>query len=82
MAVSPDQRQQIVELIQSGIDDNREIAECVGVSLQSVAAVKAHMTRGSYAGTKTIEEAEQIEEATELKFGLERDLQIALRQNI
>jgi RecB family endonuclease NucS len=37
---------------------------------------------GSYGGTKTIEEAEQIEEATELKFGLERDLEIALRENI
>ena len=39
------------------------------------------MTMGSYGGTTTIEEAQQIE-ATELKFGLERDLQIALRQSI
>jgi hypothetical protein len=82
MALSPDQRRQIIEFIQSGTDDNREIAGRVGVSPGTVAAVKAHMTMGSYGGTTTLEEVEQIEEAAELKFGLERDLQNALRQSI
>jgi hypothetical protein len=82
MPLSPEQRRQILELIQSGFDDNREIARRVGVTTGSVQAVKAHMTMGSYGVAKTVEEAGQFEEATELKFGLERDLENALRQNI
>jgi hypothetical protein len=82
MALLPEQRRQIIELIPSGFEDNREIAGRVGTTPGSVAAVKAHMTMGSYRDAKAVEEAEQIDEATELKFGLERDLENALRKNI
>jgi hypothetical protein len=81
MPTQPEKVDQILELLASGVDDNREIAARVGVSPGSVAAVKAHVTMGTYEReTETI--AEQIESAADLKFGLERDLQRALRNNI
>ena len=53
-----------------------------------MSAVKAHITMGSYHGSSpgasSLSEAdvEEIEDAANLKFGLERDLQDALRRNI
>ena len=46
-----------------------------------MAAVKAHVTMGTYEQeAETV--VEQIESAADLKFGLEPDLQSALRRNI
>ena len=67
------QHRQIDELLHSGATDSNEIARTVGVTRQQVAAIKAWIT---------MNQAEQIEEANELKFGLEADLQNALRENI
>jgi len=82
MAVSPEQRQSIRSLLADGLD-NQEIAAQVGVSPGTVAAVKAHMTMGTYGGGDSVPEAEpDVASAVDTAFGLERDLQLALRRNI
>ena len=47
MPVSGDQRRAIVDLLTGGLD-NHEVAAEIGVSPRTVAAVKAHITMGSY----------------------------------
>jgi hypothetical protein len=81
--VSAEQRQAIRSLLDSGLD-NKQIAAQVGVSPGQVAAVKAHMTMGTYGGAgdgATAAEAE-VASAVDTAFGLERDLQLALRRSI
>jgi hypothetical protein len=80
-------RARILELLGTG-ERTEEIARQVGVPRGTVAAVKAHVTMGSYGGSPppssglSEADAEEIENAADLKFGLERDMQEALRQNI
>ena len=50
----------------------------LGVSPGTVAAVKAHVTMGTYAPETEAEVASAVDAA----FGLERDLQLALRRSI
>jgi Endonuclease NucS len=80
-------RTQIRELLEAGLQTD-EIARRAGVSPGTVSAVKAHITMGSYgrsapvAGSLSETEAEELETAADLKFGLERDMQEALRRNV
>jgi transposase-like protein len=81
--ISPEQKEQVISLVREDKLSNDEIAVRVGVARGTVSAIKAHFTRGSY-GTPVATDAETDEliEAAETTFGLERDLQKALRANI
>jgi hypothetical protein len=84
MPVSSQQRQAIRSLLSDGLD-NQEIAGQIGVSPGTVAAVKAHMTMGTYGGdtsTPDDEAAAEVAKAVDTAFGLERDLQLVLRRSI
>lgn len=76
--ISEEQRQQIRELLTGGRLSREDIAARVGVSPGTVSAIKAHMTMGTYEEPAT----EELIEASEAVFGLEKDLQLALRANI
>jgi RecB family endonuclease NucS len=77
--MSENQKSEIIRLIKEGKLNREQIAEKVGVSPGTVSAIKAHLTMGTYTEPS---EAEEVIEAMETTFGLERDLQIALRSNI
>src|SRR3954471_21037355 len=82
MPVSAEQRHSIRSLLAQGLD-NQEIAAQIGVSPGTVAAVKAHMTMGTYGGGDGAPDAEaEVASAGDTAFGLERDLQLALRRSI
>jgi hypothetical protein len=74
------QRATALQMIREG-QDTREISKKTGLPPGSIAAYKAHETMGSY-GSLTEEVTEEIKEAVDATFGLERDLQRALRLNI
>lgn len=83
MPLSEEQRQAIRSLLGDGLE-NQKIATQLGVSQGTVAAVKAHMKMGTYGGSDGIvanAEAE-VASAVDTAFGLERDLQLALRRSI
>ena len=76
------QRQAIVAFLKDGLG-NQEIAEQVGVTPGSVAAVKAHVSMGTYSESSGSADAEaEVASAADTAFGLERDLQMALRRSI
>jgi len=75
MSVSPEQKTQILALIEQGLS-SPEIAHTVGVGTMVVAGYKASLSRASNS------ESEEVVDAVETTFGLERDLQEALRRNI
>ncbi len=77
--VSADERTQILALLGQGLNTH-QIAGQLGLTVQQVAAIKAHITMGTYAPPSA--ESEEVAEAIETTFGLERDLQAALRANI
>ncbi|MFQ6089420.1 MAG: endonuclease NucS domain-containing protein [Candidatus Methanofastidiosia archaeon] len=77
--ISENQKSKIIALIRKGKLNREQIATKVGVSPGTISAIKAHLTMGTYAEPS---EAEEAIEAMEITFGLERDLQIALRSNI
>jgi len=79
MGTTDEQKAGIVSLVKEGKLDYRQIAQKIGVSPGTVASIKAHMTMGSYGEGPEIE---QIAEAIDAKFGLERDLQLALRKHL
>jgi len=82
-SVSEAQKAQIMTLLQQSDSDREAIASSVGVSPGTVSAIKAHMTMGTYRGISTAPtETDELIEASETTFGLERDLQMALRTNI
>lgn len=82
MPVTAVQRQAIIAALSEGLD-NQQIAARVGVSPGSVAAVKAHVSMGTYGDAGGAAESEvEVANAVDAAFGLERDLQMALRQNI
>lgn len=78
-------RAQIRELLETGLP-TEQVAGQLGVSRGTVSAVKAHLTMGTYlgspAGPLSETDVEEIEDAADLKFGLERDMQAALRRSI
>lgn len=73
------EKEEIIKLLRKGNASVYEISEKFNVSPESVRAIKAHLTMGTY---DNMEETEQITDAVETKFGLERDMQMALRHNI
>lgn len=75
--ISDSQKSEIITLIRQGKLSTEQIAAKMGVSPGTVAAYTAHVSRGTYA-----EPSEAEIEALETTFGLERDLQKALRSNI
>ena len=80
MPIAEEQRKAIISLLGDGLD-NQAIAANIGVSPGSVAAIKAHMTMGTYRSGEAAE-AEAVADAVDTAFGLERDLQLALRRSI
>lgn len=83
-SVDEDERGQILALLSQGLS-SRDIGRRLGVSPGRVAAIKAHNTMGTYQGDRLAEDVADLEEvvdAADLKFGLERDMQDALRRNI
>jgi len=78
--ISEEQKTQIISLLQEEQLKREEIASRVGVSPGTVSAIKAHITMGRYGPSE--DETEELIEASEATFGLERDLQKALRSNI
>jgi hypothetical protein len=81
MPVSVEQRQAIRVLLADRLS-NQEIAAKLGVSPGTVAAVKAHTTMGTYGGDGTPDTEAEVANAVDTAFGLERDLQLALRRSI
>lgn len=81
--VSAEQREAIRSLLGNGLD-NRRIAGQVGVTPGQVQAIKAHITMGTCgAGENDAAAVEaEIADAEDTAFGLERDLQQALRNSI
>lgn len=80
-------RAQIREFLEDGLS-TEDVAQRLGVPRGTVSAVKAHIRMGSYrklppgASSLSKVDIEEIEDAASLKFGLERDMQDALRRNI
>ena len=82
-SISEQQKDEIITLLQEKLLDREEIASRVGVSPGTVSAIKAHFTMGTYSGRGPTEvETNELIEASEATFSLERDLQRALRSNI
>ena len=79
MAELGDKRDVALAMIREGLDSH-EISSKTGLSVRAVAAIKSHDKMGTY--RLATEEAEQVVEALETTFVLERDLQRALRSNI
>ncbi len=75
-SITEDQTAAIITSLQEGKLSREEIAAQAKVSPGTVSAVKAHLTMGTYS------ETEAVIDALETTFGLERDLQAALRSNI
>ncbi len=75
-----DKKTRIADLLRDGQLGREAIAAEVGVSPGVVSAVKAHVPMGAYSGSDT--RADELAETSEVTFGLERDLQSALRSNI
>ena len=75
------QREIIVSLVKDGKLSSKQIASQVGVSVGTVASIRAHVTMGNY-GDETATEEKEIADAVDATFGLERDLQLALRKHI
>jgi RecB family endonuclease NucS len=76
-----EQREQILSLLRtSPIPGSAEIAEKVGVTTQQVAGIKANLSKLE---SRNDGNGERVDvEAVDTAFGLERDLQNALRTNI
>jgi RecB family endonuclease NucS len=74
-------RADILRFLQEGIDPV-EIARRTGASSRRVAAISAHLARGTYANVAKAEILDELETEAETTFGLERDLQAALRRHI
>ena len=81
-----EEREAIRELLGQGLS-SEEVARRLGVPKVRVAAVRAHTTMGTYGASSTSEglttdDLDEAADAADLKFGLERDMQDALRASI
>ncbi len=86
--VSTDQRESIMALHKQGVQ-NAEIATELDLPLPTVSAVAAwekirqsEWYRSQHQDQEKVEDAQEVEAAMEATFGLERDLQMALRASI
>jgi hypothetical protein len=77
--ISEEQKSQVISLLKAGELDTNQIAEKVGITPESVRSYRANFTMGRY---DDVLPSEQVIEALDTTFGLERDLQLALRSNI
>lgn len=77
-SIPENQKSEIIALVREGNLTKEQIAAKVEVSPRTVSAIRAHLTMGTY----ELSEADEVIDAIETTFGLERDLQIALRSNI
>jgi Endonuclease NucS len=78
--LNSEQKAEVLQHIDSGLSTN-QIAELMDIYPMQVAGVKAARARGSYQGPAPAETI-TVDDALETTFGLERDLQVALRHNI
>jgi endonuclease len=82
MPISTDKRNEIRELLRKG-EDNAAVAAKTGVPLRAVAAIYSHIKMGTYSDAAPAQEpSAEVLDSIETTFGLERDLQLALRANI
>ena len=79
MPLTESQKIEVKKLNDDGLDAH-EIADKLGVSFWAVADVKAHIAK--FKNQASAEDAEVPDDAIEQKFGLESDMQKALRKNI
>ncbi len=79
--LSPELRAEILRLLREGVDAT-EIGRRTGATRGRINAIKANLTRGTYESVQNAETLNEIETSTETTFGLERDLQNALRRHI
>ncbi len=77
-SINEEEKEKIIKQIKEG-KNREEIAEKVGVSPGTVSAIKADLTMGTYSSSS---ETDEVIDALETTFSLERDLQEALRHNI
>jgi hypothetical protein len=77
----PELRAEILRLLREGVEP-AEIAKQTGASRGRVSAIAAHLNRGTYQAVGSPEILDELETTEETKFGLERDLQNALRRHI
>src|SRR5947209_8382221 len=83
------QREAVVTMIRDGYS-RQDIAARTGLKVRSIDSIRANHTMGKYPfplnqakdDLLPSEEAEEVAVALETKFGLERDLQNALRSHI
>lgn len=81
--VTPEQRTLILSLLADSDLTTAQIAEQAAASAGQVAAIRAHITMGTYdRAPPAVVEADEVVDAFETTFGLERDMQAALRLNI
>jgi len=80
--VSSDKRNEIREMLLAGVE-NAKVAAKTGIPLRVVAAIRAHITMGTYSEAGTPQQvSDEVLDSMETTFGLERDLQLALRANL
>jgi hypothetical protein len=83
--VSVTQRHEIASLLSDGLSRNG-VAAKIGVTPGQVSAIKAHMSMGTYRedadAVAAVEAEKEVADAFDAAFGLERDLQLALRRSI
>jgi hypothetical protein len=80
-SIAPDVRERILTLLREGIGSD-VIAEQLDVNVWVVRGLRAFLTRTDRPPGEPLPEDEVPTEAIGLKFGLERDLQRALRRSI
>jgi hypothetical protein len=79
--LSAELRAEILHLLRERVDA-AEIGRRTGATRARIGAINAHLTRGTYEKVQNVEMLDELEASTETTFGLERDLQNALRRNI
>jgi RecB family endonuclease NucS len=80
-SISSEQRAQLLAFIGQGKDDVHELEELTGIPWRSIRSIKANIKMGHVIVPEETE-SDEVLDAIETTFGLERDLQNALRKNI
>jgi len=83
-SISTEQKAALLTFIGQGVDNVHDLAERTGIPWRSIRSIKANIKMGHVIVPEVAEAAEgdEVLDAFETKFGLERDLQTALRKNI
>jgi len=82
--LTEDLKQRIIKMIRENKLSSKEIADSLNLPVWTIRGIKAHYARGTYgeSSLEAEESEEEIFDALEMTFGLERDLQRSLRCNI